>query len=120
MSSRASPRGNPKLGPEAWCDIYLLPSPRRLTAELTNVVAQAVLYITSLVKSLLHQLLDPLLCGRPYDRGKTHIPLRGDFVVGRQAGHVDEALCFADRTFVERCDAGCEGLDKRIKLSIRE
>jgi hypothetical protein len=23
MSNRASPRGNPKLGPEAWCDIII-------------------------------------------------------------------------------------------------
>src|SRR5438445_732429 len=119
MSSRASPRGNPKLGPEAWCDIYVLPS-SDLTPELTDVKAQAVLHITGLVKSLVHQLLDPLLCGRPHDRGKTHIPLRCDFVVGRQAGHVGEALGLADRPLVERCDAGCEVLDKRIKVSIRE
>src|SRR5882672_1674178 len=102
--------------------ILILCSPffRRLTPELTDVIAQTVLHITGLVKSQVHQLLDPLLCGRPHDRGKTHIPLRCDFEVRWQTGHVGEALGLADRTFVERCDAGCEGLDKRIKISIRE
>src|SRR2546423_6258440 len=95
-------------------------SSKRLTPELTDVIAQAVLHITRLVKSLIHQLLDSLLCGRPHDRGKTHIPLRRDFEVRWQTGHVGEALGLADRPLVERCDAGCERLDKRIKVSIRE
>src|SRR4029077_8446220 len=118
MSSRASPRGNPKLGPEAWCDIYVLPSFRRVTPELTDVIAQAILHITGLVKSLVHQLLDPLLCGRPHDRRKAHVPLRCDFEVRRQAGHVGETLGLADRPLVERCDAGCEGLDERVEVGI--
>src|SRR2546421_10625135 len=95
-------------------------SSRRLTPESTDVIAQAVLHITRLVKSQVHQLLDPLLCGRSHDRGNTHIPLRCDFKVRRQTGHVDEALGLADRPFVERCDAGCEGLDKTIKVGILE
>src|SRR5436189_2073621 len=82
-------------------------SSKRLTPELTDVIAQAILHITGLVKSLLHQLLDPFLCGRPHDRGNTHIPLLCDFKVRRQTGHVDEALGLAERPLVERCDAGC-------------
>src|SRR3989454_4477504 len=89
---------------------------RRLAPELADVISQAVFHITRLVKSLLHQLLDPLLRGRPHDRGKAHIPLWCDFEVRRQTGHVDEALGLADRPLVERCDAGCEGLDKPVEV----
>src|SRR6266576_6383340 len=60
---------------------------RRLAPYLTDVVAQAVFHITRLVKTSLHQLLDPLLRGRPQDRGKAHIPLRCDFEIRRQTGH---------------------------------
>ena len=60
-----------------------------------------------LVKTLLHQLLDLLLRGRPHDRGKAYIPLRCDFEVRRQTGHVGEALGFADRPLVERGNPGC-------------
>src|SRR5215467_6966441 len=35
MSKRASPRGNPKSGPEAWCDIYTL-----ISSEARARVAQ--------------------------------------------------------------------------------
>src|SRR5437762_6411635 len=94
-------------------------SSKQLTPELPDVIAQAVLHITRLVKSQVHQLLDPLLCGRPHDRGKTHIPLRRDFKVRRQTGHVDEALGLAERPLVERCDAGCDVLDKPVEFTIR-
>src|SRR5262249_22524116 len=120
MSNRASPRGNPKLGPEAWCDIGILLSADTLPPDLADVISQAVFHIARLVKASLHQPLDPLLRGRPHNRGKAYIPLRRDFVVRRQTGDVDEALGLADRSFVEGCDAGCERLDKRVEVGIRE
>src|SRR6516225_3636155 len=80
---------------------------RKLLAELADVISQTAFHITRLVKSLLHQLLDSLLRGRPHDRGKAHIPLRCNFVVRRQTGDVGEALGLADRPLVERCDPGC-------------
>ena len=80
---------------------------RRSTAELADVISQAVFHITRPVKSLLHQLLDSFLRGRPHDRGKAHVPLRCDLEVRRQTGYVGEALGLADRLLVERGDAGC-------------
>src|SRR3989442_7244344 len=76
-------------------------SSRRLTPESTDVITQAVLHITRPVKPLLYQLLDSLLRAWPHNRGNTHIPLRCDFEVRRQTGHVGEALGLADRPFVE-------------------
>src|SRR6266850_2485149 len=104
MSNRASPRGKSKLGPEAWCDIWIFLFVRSLATDLADVVSQTVFYIARLVKALLHQLFDSVLRGRPHDRGKGHIPLRCDFVVRWQTRHVDKALCFADRALVERRD----------------
>src|SRR6266404_1093633 len=78
-----------------------------LAPELTDVISQAVFHITRLVKSLLHHLLDPLLRGRPHDRGEATIPARCDFEVMRQTGHVDEALRVAYCPLVERRDADC-------------
>src|SRR5437899_2395967 len=117
MSNRASPRGNPKLGPEAWCDIVFSLF-KRSALELPDVISQAVFNTTRPVKSSLHQHREPLLRGWPHDRGKAHIPLRCDFEIRRQTGHVGEALGVADRPLVERCDAGCEGLDKRVEVGI--
>src|SRR5215831_11247299 len=42
MSNRASPRGNPKLGPEAWCDIWILLS------EFYSALAISVLFLHAL------------------------------------------------------------------------
>src|SRR5262245_11986256 len=88
--------------------------------KLSHVISQAILHITRLVEASLHQLLDPLLSGRPHDRGKAHIPLRSDFEVRRQTGYVDEALGLADRPLIERRDASCKGLDKRVEVGIRK
>ena len=82
------------------------------------MVTQSRFYISCLVKSLLHQLLDPLLRGWPHNRCKTHIPLRRDFVVRRQTGHVDESFGLADCLLVERCDAVCQRFDESIKVGI--
>src|SRR3954452_14681192 len=45
---------------------------RWLALELADVISQAVFHITRPVKSALHQHPDPLLRGRPHDRGKGH------------------------------------------------
>src|SRR5215510_9810230 len=74
----------------------------RSATELADVISQAVLHIARLVKPPLHQLFDPLLRGRPHDRGKAHVPFRSDLEVGRQTCHVGEALGLADRPLVER------------------
>src|SRR4029077_8441718 len=54
MSNRASPRGNPKSGPEAWCDIVHPRFFRRSAPDLADVISQAVFHVTRLVKSPLH------------------------------------------------------------------
>ena len=42
MSNRASPRGDPKLGPDAWCDICILAVVTCLLPEFADVVSQSV------------------------------------------------------------------------------
>src|SRR6267378_454473 len=103
MSNRASPRGNPKLGPEAWCDMkfsFL----RCLTTKLADVISQSRFDVARLVEALFYQLLDPLLRGRSHDRGKANVPLWCNFVVRWQTRYVDKALGFADHSLVERRD----------------
>src|SRR5262249_16848882 len=91
-----------------------------LASNLANVITQALFYITGFVKAALQQGLDPVLCCWPHDRGKTHIPLGCYFVIRRQTGHVNETFGLADGALVERCNAGCEILDKRVELGIRQ
>src|SRR5438552_1592452 len=63
-----------------------------------------------------------------FGRGELHvvgdvgdgIVVRVDFEVGRQTGHVGEALGLFDRPLVERCDAGSERLDERVEVGIRQ
>src|SRR5215475_6022970 len=45
MSNRASPRGDPKFGPEAWCDIDILFSSGCSAPDLAHVISQAVFHI---------------------------------------------------------------------------
>src|SRR6266446_5386101 len=101
MSNRASPRGNPKLGPDAWCDICILALVRCLLPEFADVVSQSIFDIARLVEPELHQPPDPLLRRRPSDGSEAHIPFRCDFEVRRQTRDVDEALGLADRLLVE-------------------
>ena len=52
--NRGSPRGNPKFGPEAWCDIRDFPLLGSLTPDLPDVIPQALFDITGFVKALGH------------------------------------------------------------------
>src|SRR5882762_11705380 len=101
MSSRASPRGKPKLGPDAWCDISILARMICLLPELADVVSQSIFDIARPVESQLHQHPDPLLRRRASDRCEAHIPFRCNFEVRRQTRDVDEALGLADHLLVE-------------------
>src|SRR4029077_1713020 len=92
----------------------------RLAPELADVISQAGFHVARPVTYPLHQHLDPLLRGRAHDRRNAYIPLRRDFEVRRQTGHIGEALRLADRPLVERCDASCERVDKRVELGIRQ
>src|SRR5436190_23884991 len=98
--------------------VHLLLFLDSLAAELSDVISQAVFYIARVVKSSLQQHPDPLLRGWPHDRSKAHIPLRCDFVVRRQTGHVDEALRLADRLLIERCDSLYKRIDERVEVVI--
>src|SRR6478672_2338150 len=82
------------------------------------MVTELGFYISCLVKSSLQQPSDPLLRGWPHDRCKAHIPLRCDFVVRRQTGHIDEALRLADRLLIERCDSLYKRIDERVEVII--
>src|SRR5262245_41727872 len=82
--------------------------PNSVNAKLTDVMPSAVLDIAGLLQSALEQLSDPLLRGWPRYRCETHSPLRCDFIVGWQAGHVDEPLGLPDRLLVECSDPGCQ------------
>src|ERR1700741_2807156 len=82
------------------------------------MVSETILDIARLMKSPLEKLLDSLLRSRPNDRGNAYVPLGRDFVIGRQASDVDEALGLADRPFVERSDAGCQSLDKIVEFRV--
>jgi hypothetical protein len=49
--NHASPCGNPKSGPEAWCDGRILPSSDRLAPDLSDVIPQALFDISGFVKA---------------------------------------------------------------------
>ena len=51
---------------------------KRSSAELTHVVAKAILDITWLVKAVLHQGRDPAPAGRAAKGGSEGVPLRCD------------------------------------------
>src|ERR1700704_449246 len=101
MSSRASPRGDPKLGPDAWWDICILAVVTCLLPEFADVVSQSVFDVARPVEPELHQPRDPFLRRRPSDGGEAHIPFRCDFEVRGQTRDVDETLGLADRLLVE-------------------
>src|ERR1700730_3580351 len=101
MSNRASPRGDPKLGPDAWWDICILAVVTCLLAEFADVVSQSVFDVARPVESQLTPLSDPLLRCRPSDRREAHIPFRCDLEIRRQTRDVDEPLGLADRLLVE-------------------
>src|SRR5882672_12022852 len=106
MSNRASPRGNPKFGPDAWCDICILALVMCLLPELADVVSQSILDIARPVESQLQEHPDPLLRRRPSDRREAYVPFRCDFEVRRQTRNVGETLRLGDRSLVERRDPG--------------
>jgi hypothetical protein len=48
-------------------------------AELADVVAEPIFDIAGAMEATLHQSLDPLLAGRPSERGEESVPFRQDF-----------------------------------------
>src|SRR5277367_6831480 len=92
----------------------------RLAPEFSYVESQAVFYIAWLVKTLVEELLESCLRGRPRDRVDACIPSRGHFDVRRQAGSVYEALGVADGPLFERADPRGERINKGVEVGVRE
>jgi hypothetical protein len=82
------------------------------------VITEPGLHVARLVKPLLEQLLNALLCRGTPECGQESVPLRCDLSVGRQAVQVDQSFRLGDRLLVERRDPGGERIDERVELTI--
>src|SRR5215831_14798374 len=72
------------------------------------------------MKSLVNQLLDSPLGGRPYERSHASIPASFDFDIRGQTVGVEKPLDIDDCLLVERGDPGSQRFDKLIEFSIRQ
>src|SRR5258705_9574460 len=87
-------------------------------AELTHVVSQPIFNVAWLVEATLHQFIDSRLGSGALNRGKTCVPLGGNFCVGREARNIDEVFRFRNGLFVERSNAHRQRVDKSIEFGV--
>src|SRR6266436_3704040 len=78
-------------------------------AELTHVVSEPIFNVAWLVEATLHQFFDSRLGSGALNRGKTRVPLGGNFCVGREARNVGKVFRFSDGLLIERCNAHIAG-----------
>src|ERR1700692_4103576 len=72
------------------------------------------------MEATLHQFIDSGLASGALNRGKTCVPLGGNFRVGREARNIDKAFRLRDGLFVERSNAHRQRVDKSIEFGIRQ
>src|SRR5438309_3932501 len=93
---------------------------RRRAAEPTHVVSQSIFNVAWLVEATLQQLIDSRLAGGALNRGKTCVPLGGNFCVGREARNIDKVFRFRNGLFVERSNAHRQRVDKSVEFGVRQ
>src|SRR5882724_8084765 len=89
-------------------------------AEPADVVSQPIFNIAWPVEATLYQFIDSRLGSGALNRGKTCVPLGGNFCVGREARNIDKVFRFRDGLFVERSNAYRQRVDKSIELRVRQ
>src|SRR6476619_5703260 len=89
-------------------------------AEPPQVVSQPIFNVAWLVEATLHQFIDSRLGSGALNRGKTCVPLGGNFCVGWEARNIDKVFRFSDGLFVERSNAHRQRVDKSIEFGVRQ
>src|SRR5271155_1386594 len=76
------------------------------------------LHVSRFVETLLHQFADSFPRSRPLHRSKKGTPFGRYLGVRRQARHVNEPLCFANRILIEAGDTRRKRVNKSIEFGI--
>lgn len=86
--------------------------------EFADVVAEADLDITRLVKALVEKLLQPFLGGGSSNGCSKRFPFWNHLSIRGQARHIDELLDFAERLLVERRNARSPPIRSESRVDI--